>query len=129
MVRVNLKGVFPTYKTLKDGTRRTYWYHRETGERLRGEPGSPEFIADLAAAEKLIRDRLAGTFNNLVRMFTLSTEFDAALAPSTKAEYRRMLTKAEAEVGDMPMVALDDPRVRRSLAREGRARIRRARGR
>ena len=67
MVRANIKGVFPTYKTLKDGTRRTYWYHRETGERLRGEPGSPEFIADLAAAEKLIRDRLAGTFNNLVR--------------------------------------------------------------
>ena len=80
MVRANLKGVFPTYKTLRDGTRRTYWYHRETGERLRGEPGSPEFIADLAAAEKLIRDRLAGTFNNLVRMFTLSAEFDKTLA-------------------------------------------------
>ena len=79
VVRANIKGVFPTYKTLKDGTRRTYWYHRETGERLRGEPGSPEFIADLAAAEKLIRDRLAGTFNNLVRMFTLSTEFDTTL--------------------------------------------------
>ena len=76
MVRANIKGVFSTYKALKDGTRRTYWYHRETGERLRGEPGSPEFIADLAAAEKLIRDRLAGTFNNLVRLFTLSTEFD-----------------------------------------------------
>ena len=65
MVRANIKGVFPTYKVLKDGTRRTYWYHRETGERLRGDPGSSEFIADLAAAEKLIPDRLAGTFNNL----------------------------------------------------------------
>ncbi len=71
MVRANIKGVFPTYKVLKDGTRRTYWYHRETGERLRGDPGSSEFIADLAAAEKLIPDRLAGTFNNLVRLFTL----------------------------------------------------------
>ena len=70
MVRVNIKGVFPTYKTLKDGTRRTYWFHRATGKRLHGEPGSPEFIADLAAAEKLIRDRLAGTFNNLIRLFT-----------------------------------------------------------
>jgi hypothetical protein len=98
MVRANLKGVFPTYKTLTDGTRRTYWYHRETGERLRGAPGSPEFITDLAAAEKLMRDRLAGTFNNLVRLFTLSAEFDKALAPSTKAEYRRMLTKAESNL-------------------------------
>ncbi len=115
MVRANLKGIFPTYKTLRDGIRRTYWYHRATGRRLNGEPGSPEFIADLAAAEKLIRDRLAGTFNNLVRLFTLSTEFDTTLAASTKAEYRRMLTKAEAEFGDMPMAALDDPRVRRDF--------------
>jgi len=115
VVRANIKDVFPTYKVLKDGTRRTYWYHRETGERLRGDPGSSEFIADLAAAEKLIPDRLAGTFNNLVRLFTLSTEFDTALAPSTKAEYRRMLKKAEVEFGDMPMAALDDPRVRKDF--------------
>lgn len=61
MVRANIKGVFPTYKTLKDGSRRTYWYHRATRKPLHGEPGSPEFIADLAAAEKHMRDRLAGS--------------------------------------------------------------------
>jgi integrase len=115
VVRANIKGVFATYKTLKDGTRRAYWYHRETGERLRGEPGSPEFIANLAAAEKLTRDRLAGTFNNLVRTFTLSAGFDTTLAASTKVEYRRMLTKAETEFGEMPTAALDDPRVRRDF--------------
>jgi integrase len=115
VVRANLKGVFPTYKTLKDGTRRTYWYHRETGKRVHGDPGSSEFIADLAAAEKLIRDRLAGTFNNIIRMFTLSAEFDNGLQPSTKAEYRRMLTKAESEFGDMPLAALDDPHVRKEF--------------
>jgi hypothetical protein len=38
VVRANIRGVFPTYKTLKDGTRRTYWYHRATGSRLHGEP-------------------------------------------------------------------------------------------
>jgi len=127
VVRANIKGVFSTYKVLKDGTRRAYWYHRETGQRLRGEPGSPEFIADLAAAEKLIRDRLVGTFNNLVRLFTLSTEFDTTLAASTKAEYRRMLTKAEAEFGDLPMAALDDPRVRRDFM-DWRERVARASG-
>lgn len=62
-----------------------------------------------------MRDRLDGTFNNLVRLYTLSTEFDAALAPSTKIEYRRMLMKAEAEFADMPMAALDDPKVRREF--------------
>jgi hypothetical protein len=115
VVRANLQGIFPTYKTIKDGTRRTYWYHRATGRRLNGEPGSPEFIADLAAAEKTMHDRLAGTFNNLVRGYTLSVEFESGLAPSTKAEYRRMLTRAETEFGDMSIAALDDPRVRKDF--------------
>jgi integrase len=125
VVRANIKGVFATYKKLKDGTRRTYWYHRATGNPLRGETASPEFIADLAAAEKLVRDRLAGMFSNLIRLYTLSTEFDSSLAPSTKTEYRRMLMKAEAEFADMPMAALDDPHVRRDFMdwREKIARI------
>src|SRR4029077_9722839 len=93
VVRANLRGVFPTYKTLKDGTRKTYWYHRATGKPLRGTPGSPEFIADYAAAEKTTRDRHDGTVNNLIRAYTLSIEFDVKLARSTQTEYRRMLTK------------------------------------
>ncbi len=60
MVRVDIKGWFTTYKTLKSGERREYHYHRVTLRRLNGKPGSPEFIADYATAEKLIRDRLAG---------------------------------------------------------------------
>jgi integrase len=127
VVRANLKGIFPTYKTLRDGTRRTYWYHRATGRRLKGEPGSPEFIADLAAAEKTMRDRLAGTFNNLVRGYTLSVEFESGLAPSTKTEYRRMLTKAETEFGDMSIVVLDDPRVRKDFM-DWREKVSRASG-
>ena len=116
MVRANIKGVFATYKTLRDGTRRTYWYHRETGERLRGVPGSPEFIADYASAENLIRDRLTGTFNGLVRGYTLSVEFTEKLAASTQAEYRRMLTAAEVEFGNLPLAALDDPHVRKDFS-------------
>jgi len=117
VVRANLKGVFPTYKKLKDGTRKTYWYHRETGKRLRGEPGSPEFISDFANAEQSVRDRLAhgGTFNGLIREYTLSKEFDENLSPSTKTEYRRMLTKAEVEFGDMQISALEDWRVRKDF--------------
>ena len=110
MVRTNLKGVFCTYKTLKDGTRKSYWYHRATRRSLRGEPGSPDFILDFAAAEQSIRDRLAhgGTFNGLVREYTLSEEFQSNLAPSTQIEYRRMLTKAETKFGNMPIKALED---------------------
>jgi hypothetical protein len=115
VVRADIKGVFPTYKTLRDGARRTYWYHRATGKPLRGNPGSPEFIADYAAAEKLLRDRHAGTVNSLIRGYTTSVEFEEKLAPSTRAEYKRMLTKAETEFGNMPIAALDDQRVRKDL--------------
>jgi integrase len=125
VVRVDVKGWFTTYKNLKSGERAKYHYHRATGARLHGKPGSPEFIADYAAAEKLIRDRLAGTFNGLVRNYTLSVEFEEKLAASTQAEYRRLLASAEAEFGNMPLAALDDPRVRKDFLdwREKVARI------
>jgi hypothetical protein len=115
VARINIKGWFTTYKKLKSGQRAEYHYHRATGARLNGKPGSPEFIADYAAAEKPMRDRHAGTFNGLVRGYTLSVEFTEKLAASTQAEYRRMLTAAEAQFGDMPLAALDDPRVRKDL--------------
>src|SRR5215475_3058519 len=115
VVRVDIKGWFTTYKNLKSGERAKYHYHRATGIRLHGKPGSPEFIAGYAAAEKLIRDRLAGTFNALVRAYTLSVEFEQKLAASTQAEYRRLLTAAEAEFGNMPLAALEDPRVRKDF--------------
>jgi integrase len=127
VVRAEIKGVFPTYKTLKDGTRRTYWYHRATGRPLRGNPGTPEFIADYAAAEKLIRDRHAGTVNSLIRSYTTSIEFEQKLAPSTQAEYKQMLTKAEGEFGTMPIAALDHPRVRKDLL-DWREKVARASG-
>jgi integrase len=114
VVRTRIKGVFCTYKVVR-GERRVYWYHRATGKRLHGEPGSSEFINALAAAEAAGTARVAGTFNGLVRKYTLSVEFVEKLAPSTQTEYQRMLTSAEVEFGDMPLAALDDPRVRRDF--------------
>ena len=127
MVRAKLEGVFSTYKVLNDCTRRTYWYHRATLDRLHGEPGSAEFIADYAAAEKKIRDRHSGVFNGLVRSYTTFIEFEQKLAASTQAEYKRMLTKAEAEFGTMPIAALDDPGLRKDLL-DWREKIARASG-
>jgi integrase len=65
--------------------------------------------------ERLGLARHAGTFNGLVRDYTLSIEFTEKLATSTQIEYRRMLTAAESEFGDMPLVALEDTRVRKDL--------------
>ena len=128
MVRAELAGVFATYKTLKDGSRKTYWYHRATGQRLNGKPGSPEFIADLAKAESFLKTRLNGeNFIGLVRAYTLSIEFEQKLAASTQSEYRRMLTKAEPKFGAMPIPVLEDPRIIRDFL-EWRETVARASG-
>ncbi|MGY3610490.1 MULTISPECIES: tyrosine-type recombinase/integrase [unclassified Bradyrhizobium] len=114
MVRARLQGINTVRKRLADGTVRTYYYHRATGLPLSGNPGSPEFIRDYAAAEKTMLDRRAGTFEGLVRDYTLSPEF-GKLADSTQKEYRRMLTKAEGKFSNLPLAALEDPRVRQDF--------------
>jgi integrase len=114
MVRANLKGINTVRKRLRDGSVATYFYHRATGRRLTGLPGSPEFISDYAAAEKNLGDRHAGTIVSLIRDYCLSPEF-AKRAESTQREYRRMLTKIEEKFGDMPIRAVEDPRVRQDF--------------
>lgn len=114
MVRARLQGVNTVRKLLADGKVRTYYYHRATGLPLSGKPGSSEFLRDYGAAEKTLLDRHAGTFNGLVRDYTLSPEF-GKLRESTQREYRRMLTKAEAKFGNMPLAAMEDPRVRQDF--------------
>jgi hypothetical protein len=100
---------------MRDGSRKTYWYHRATGERLRGQPGSSEFISDFAVAESALSSRTEGTLSGLIRAYTLSEEFEKLLAENTRQQYRRMLTKAENELGDLPLKALNDPRVRKDF--------------
>jgi integrase len=114
MVRARLRGINTVRKRLADGSVRIYYYHRATSQPLRGKPGSAEFVQDLASAEKSMRDRLSGSFNGLVRDYTLSAEF-GGLRDSTQKQYRRMLTSAEAKFGDMPIAAIEDPRVRKDF--------------
>ncbi|MGU3385847.1 tyrosine-type recombinase/integrase [Methylobacterium sp. D53M] len=127
-MRADYPGVFATYKALKDGTRRAYWYHRATGMRLEGEPGERSFILSYAEAERTLKARHSGeTFNGLVREFTASPEFETKLSAGTQREYKRMLTKAEPQFGDMPIEALNEPGVRRDFL-DWRAKVARASG-
>jgi hypothetical protein len=68
VVRVRFEGINTVRKHLSGGGVRIYFYHRATGLRLEGKPGSAEFIASYGDAEKSMRDRHAGeSFNALVR--------------------------------------------------------------
>ncbi|SFU67643.1 MULTISPECIES: tyrosine-type recombinase/integrase [unclassified Methylobacterium] len=128
MTRVRLKGINTVRKQLADGSRAVYRYHRATGLPLEGEPGSPEFIASYARAQETLKARHSGeTFAALVRAYTTAPEFTDRLGAATQREYKRMLTKAEPEFGDMPIEALEDPRVRRDFL-DWRQKVARASG-
>src|SRR5262245_1976690 len=55
-MRISLKGINCKRKQLADGTWRTYYWAWKGGPSLRGEPGTPEFIASYnqAVARKVV---------------------------------------------------------------------------
>ena len=113
-MRARLRGINTVTKQLSGGATVRYYYHRATGRKLSGEPGSSSFLQDYAAAEALTLKRHEGTFNGLIRDYLHSPEFGKR-AESTQREYRRMLARCEEQFGDMPLAALEDPRVRQDF--------------
>lgn len=91
-------------RSKKDGKVVLYYYHRVTGTRLYGDPGSAEFAAGYAAAELALRNRHHnGNLSSLARSYISSPEFSQQLSISTQREYRRMLAKFEVDYGNMPL--------------------------
>lgn len=113
MIRVRLKGINRVRRRLADGTSRLYFYHRATGVRLEGAPGSAEFVASWQAAEATITDtgRHTGTFAEWINGYRASEGF-TELRASTQKDYRKQIAKIELEFGDMPLGAMKDPAVR-----------------
>jgi integrase len=100
-MRINLKGLFWATSRLADGTRRTYWYAWRGGPRLRGEPGSPEFVASYNEAVATRITAPEGRLLALLQEYQRSTDF-GGLRDRTRAQ----------RFGDMPIKALADPRAR-----------------
>jgi len=109
-MRAKFPGINIVRKVLADGSVRYYYYHRDTGTRLDGNPGSAEFIASYAEAEKKRLERHVGLCAGLIRAYLTSPDFVNLLAPSTQKEYRRLLTAIEAKFGTVPIAAMADPR-------------------
>jgi integrase len=111
MVRVRLKGVNHATKRLADGTTRTYWYAWRNGPLLKGEPGSPEFVASYneAVARKVTPPR--GTLLAVLQQYQASDDF-LGLAPRSRADYVGKVKLIEKTFGDFPLVALTDNRTR-----------------
>jgi integrase len=110
-MRVRLKGLNSITKRLADGTLRTYWYAWKGGPPLRGEPGTPEFIASYneAVARKVTPP--TGVLISVLQGYQASAEF-AGLAARTRSDYVKQIKLIEGQFGDFPLAALTDPRTR-----------------
>jgi hypothetical protein len=104
-VRIRLKGLNSVVKTLADGTVVTYYYAWKGGPRLKGAPGTPEFIASYHAAASAKTSAPIGVLLALLQAYQDSSEF-AGLRNRTRADYVKQIKLIEFEFGDMPLNAL-----------------------
>lgn len=113
MTRVDLKGINKVRRRLAGGKIRIYFYHRATGLRLEGAPGSPEFVESWQSAERATKatDRHAGTLSAWMNGYRASDDF-LLLADATRKDYLKQIAKIEAAFGDLPLSAVRDPAVR-----------------
>lgn len=111
-----LKGINTVHAKLASGEKVTYYYHRASGTRLNGLPGSPEFIQSFAQAEEKARTRHTGNLSALIRQFEHTRRW-RVLGESTKKEYTRIFKFWDAEYGTCPHRALEDKAFRADVIR------------
>jgi integrase len=110
-MRIRLKGINPKQKRLADGTFRTYYYAWKGGPRLRGEPGTPEFVHSYNEAIATKAATPQGKLLSVLQAYQASGEFNG-LAARTRFDYIGRIKVIEAEFGDFPISGLSDRRTR-----------------
>jgi hypothetical protein len=115
MVRINIKGIA---KVTAKG--RTYWYAWRGGPRLRGDPGSPDFIASYNAAVEERRAPDTGRFRSLVVSYKASGDFKA-LAATTKRKWSPWLDRIAEYFGPLRIAQFDRPDKIRPVIRKWRS--------
>lgn len=108
MAKVDLKGVA---KVVAKG--RTYFYAWRGGPRLKGRPGSPEFIASYAEALASRKTRADGTVRALVANYRSSAAYKD-LAESTRKIWARWLDRIVERFGEFACLIIQPKFVRLS---------------
>jgi hypothetical protein len=93
------RGLFPRH------------YAWKGGPRLKGEPGTPEFIASYNEAVMHKVSKPDGLMTSILRYYEPTSEFNS-LAERTKEDYRKKIAPIENKFGDLPLAALADKRAR-----------------
>lgn len=114
MVSVDLKGIVTV--TSKG---RMYRYAWRRGPRLRGDPGTPEFMASYNQAIEDHRAPDSSRFRSLIVLYKASGDY-RALAPSTKRNWSSWLDRIGAHFGDLRIAQFDRPDKIRPIIRRWR---------
>ncbi len=110
-MRIRLKGLNRVTRRLADGRTVTYWYAWKGGPSLRGEPGSPEFVASYnEAVARRVRPP-TGVLLSIVQGYQASEDF-RQLAERTRSDYVKQIKIIEGKFSDFPLSALADRRTR-----------------
>ena len=115
MVRVELRGIA---KVKAKG--RTYYYAWRGGPRLRGEPGSAEFMASFNEAIESLRLPEPGKFRSVVVAYKASAEY-TKLADSTRKNWAPWLDHIASHFGDLRIAQFDRPQKIRPIIRGWRS--------
>lgn len=110
-MRVRLRGINCTRKRLADGSLKLYHYAWKGGPPLKGEPGTPEFIASYNEAIARKATPPTGVLLSIIQGYQASEDF-RRLAESTRRDYVALIKRIEAKFGDLPLSALSDRRIR-----------------
>lgn len=102
MIKVDLKGIC---KVTAKG--RTYWYAWRGGPRLRGEPGTPEFLQSYNEAIENRRTPDRNRFRSLIALYRASAF--KTLSPSTAENWSKWLDRIADHFGDLRIAQFDRP--------------------
>ena len=105
-MRIRLKGINVVRKRLADGSMRTYYYAWKGGPALRGEPGTPEFVASYneAVARKVAPPR--GTLLTVLQAIRPARISAGSLAARGRS-YVALIKRIEKRFRRLPAVGAD----------------------
>jgi integrase len=116
MIKVDLKGIA---KVRAKG--RVYYYAWRGGPPLRGEPGSPEFMASYNEAIESRRTPDRNRFRFVIVDYKASGEYKK-LAESTRAQWGKWLDRIAEYFGELSIAQFDRPEKIRPVIRRWRTR-------
>ena len=113
-MHVRLKHVKPVRKLLASGETVTYYYHRVTGKRILGDPGTGQFLANYEVAGRPVNCVAPDTMAALTLAFRASPEF-ANLRDRTRQDYEKHLDAIVVKFGAAEIDAFNDARIRKNI--------------